>query len=74
MENLALALGLSIPLCLIAGAIIGYIIAIKVFKRQIKKNPPITEAQIRSLYAQMGRKPSEAQVKQMMRAYTKEAK
>ncbi|WP_272456645.1 YneF family protein [Mycoplasma bradburyae] len=65
---------MSIPLCLIAGAILGYIIAIKVFKRQMRKNPPITEAQIRSLYAQMGRKPSEAQVKQMMRAYSKEMK
>ncbi|MDC4163010.1 YneF family protein [Mycoplasma bradburyae] len=72
--ELALSLGLSIPLCLIAGAILGYIIAIKVFKRQMRKNPPITEAQIRSLYAQMGRKPSEAQVKQMMRAYSKEMK
>ncbi|MDC4181621.1 YneF family protein [Mycoplasma bradburyae] len=72
--ELALSLGLSIPLCLIAGAILGYIIAIKVFKRQMRKNPPITEAQIRSLYAQMGRKPSEAQIKQMMRAYSKEMK
>lgn len=71
---LGLALGLSIPLCLIFGAFVGYFVSMKVFKRQMRKNPPITEAQIRSLYAQMGRKPSEAQVKQMMRAYTKETK
>lgn len=53
---------------LIAGAIAGYFISRYVFKRQLKKNPPINEKMIRALYMQMGRKPSEAQVKAAMKA------
>ncbi|CDN40740.1 YneF family protein [Mycoplasma amphoriforme] len=67
--ELGLALGLGIPLALIVGGIIGYFIAIKIFKKQLKNNPPITEAQIRSMYAKMGRKPSEAQVREIMRSF-----
>ena len=46
----------------------GSFIARYVFKRQLKKNPPINEKMIRALYMQMGRKPSEAQVKAAMKA------
>lgn len=67
--ELGLALGLGIPLALIVGGIIGYFIAIKIFKKQLKDNPPITESQIRSMYAKMGRKPSEAQVREIMRSF-----
>lgn len=67
--ELGLALGLGIPLALIVGGIIGYFIAIKIFKKQLKNNPPITESQIRSMYAKMGRKPSEAQVREIMRSF-----
>ena len=34
--------------------------------KQMEENPPITEDQIRSMYAQMGRKPSEQQIRQIM--------
>ena len=74
MSNIILAnigIGGQIGLILlgvVAGGIAGYFIARYVFKRQLKKNPPINEKMIRALYMQMGRKPSEAQVKQAMKA------
>lgn len=52
---------------LVAGLIAGYFIARAVFKYQLKKNPPISEKQIRVMMSSMGRKPSEAQVRQVMR-------
>lgn len=53
---------------LIVGAIIGFIIAGFVFKRQLKKNPPINENMIRAMFKQMGRTPSEKQVRQVMKS------
>ncbi|MBQ4061192.1 MAG: YneF family protein, partial [Bacilli bacterium] len=50
------------------GGIAGFIISRKVFQKQLKKNPPINEKMIRALYMQMGRKPSEAQVRAAMKA------
>lgn len=37
-------------------------------KKQIRDNPPITENQIKAMYAKMGRKLSETQVKEIMRS------
>lgn len=71
---IGLCLGLGIPLSLIIGGILGFYFATKYFKKQMKKNPPITEDQIRAMYAQMGRKPSETQVKQVMSAFKKNQK
>ena len=59
---------------LVVGIIIGFIICQKYFKKQLDENPPITESQIRAMYAQMGRKPSEQQVKQMMAIFKKNNK
>lgn len=53
---------------LVVGGVAGFFIARYVFKRQLKKNPPINEKMIRALYMQMGRKPSEAQVRAAMKA------
>ena len=53
---------------IVIGGIAGFVISRKVFQKQLKKNPPINEKMIRALYMQMGRKPSEAQVKQAMKA------
>ena len=39
----------------------------KTIEKQIKENPPINEKMIRAMYAQMGRKPSEAQIRQIMK-------
>jgi uncharacterized protein len=52
----------------VAGVVLGYFLARWLFKREMKKNPPINEKMIRAMFSQMGRKPSEAQVRSVMRA------
>ena len=51
---------------LILGAVIGFFVSRKIFANQLKKNPPINEKMIRAMFMQMGRKPSETQIKQVM--------
>ena len=51
---------------LILGGVIGFIVARKLFTSQLKKNPPINEKMIRAMFLQMGRKPSESQIRQVM--------
>jgi len=51
---------------IVIGIIVGFKIANKMTKKQLEENPPITEEQIRAMYAQMGRKPSEQQIRQIM--------
>lgn len=53
---------------LVVGGVAGFFISRAVFTRQLKKNPPVNEKMIRALYMQMGRKPSEAQVRAAMKA------
>ncbi len=57
-----------ILLGLIAGGAAGFFIARYVFKKQLKENPPINEKQIRVMFRMMGQKPSEARIKQIMKA------
>lgn len=64
--TLGLSLGLGLPVAIIIGIIIGFAIGQKRFKKQLQENPPITREQIKAMYAQMGRTPSEAQINQMM--------
>ena len=52
--------------CFIAGLIAGFFLARWFFKRELKKNPPINENMIRAMFMQMGRKPSEAQIRAVM--------
>ena len=52
----------------IVGAVISYFVTRKNFEKQLKENPPINEKMIRAMYAQMGRKPSEAQIRQIMKS------
>jgi len=52
----------------IIGAVITYFLSRKAFEKQLKENPPINEKMIRSMYAQMGRKPSEAQIRAIMKS------
>lgn len=59
--------GLAI-FALLLGGVLGYIISRKVFEKQLKENPPITEKQIRTMLTMMGRKPSEKQVREIMRS------
>ena len=56
---------------LIIGAVIGFFIARTVTKKCLKKNPPINEAMIKDLMSQMGRKPNQKQINQMMKSMSK---
>ena len=52
---------------LIVGGLAGFFITRHLFQKQLKENPPITEKMVRAMYAQMGRKPSESQIRQIMK-------
>jgi uncharacterized protein YneF (UPF0154 family) len=54
--------------CLLLGAVIGFFVSRWYFKRQLEKNPPINEKMIRVMFKQMGRTPSEKQVREIMRS------
>ncbi|MEG1495026.1 MAG: YneF family protein [Bacilli bacterium] len=56
---------------LIAGLVIGFFLAKHFMMKYLKKNPPINEEMIKSLMMQMGRKPSQKQVNQMMKSMEK---
>ncbi len=58
---------------LLTGLIVGFFLAKKYFKSYLEKNPPINEQMIRAMMSQMGRTPSEKQVRQVM-ASMKQAK
>ena len=59
---------ISPGLCgLITGSIFFFITR-KIFANQLKKNPPVSEAMIRAMMTQMGRTPSEKQVRAVMRS------
>lgn len=51
---------------LITGAIIGFFIARKYMMKYLQKNPPINEEMIKVLFSQMGRKPNQKQINQIM--------
>lgn len=51
---------------LILGLVGGFFGARYFFKKQLQKNPPITEQQIRLMYQSMGRKPSEKEIRRIM--------
>lgn len=53
---------------LIAVAIGAFFITRKIFANQLKKNPPINEKMIRAMMTQMGRTPSEKQVRAVMKS------
>ena len=51
---------------LIIGGVAGFLIARWYLKRELAKNPPVNEKMIRVMMQQMGRTPSEKQVRQIM--------
>lgn len=67
---IGLCVGLAV-VGLIIGAIIGFYISQKILKKQLRDNPPITREQIKAMYMQMGRKPTEAQINQVMSSMKK---
>ncbi len=63
--NTALAIVLII-VALIVGAVGGFFMARQYMMKYLKENPPINEDMLRMMMTQMGRKPSEKQVRQVM--------
>ncbi|WP_067843660.1 YneF family protein [Amphibacillus sediminis] len=55
-------------IAILAGAALGFFIARKYMMNYLKKNPPINEQMLRTLMMQMGQKPSQKKINQMMRA------
>jgi uncharacterized protein YneF (UPF0154 family) len=56
---------------LLIGAAVGFFLARYFMKKYLKQNPPINEDMIKALMMQMGRKPNQKQINQMMRAMEK---
>ncbi len=67
-------LTIIILVVIIATAIATFIIVRKLFQRQLQKNPPINETMIRQMMTQMGRTPSEKQVRSIMRSMNEQNK
>ena len=59
-------------LALIAGVVLGFFIARKYMMDYLKKNPPINEQMLKMLMMQMGMKPSQKKINQMMSAMNKQ--
>jgi uncharacterized protein YneF (UPF0154 family) len=59
---------------LIAGVALGFFIARKYMMSYLKKNPPINEQMLRTLMMQMGQKPSQKKINQMMRSMNNQQK
>ena len=62
--------------CLVLAALILGLIGVffgarAIIKKEIQKNPPINEQMIRAMYLQMGRKPSEADIRKIMNSMKK---
>ena len=53
---------------LLVGAVVGFVVCSKIMKKQLKENPPINEKMVRVMMQQMGRTPSEKQVRQIMQS------
>lgn len=66
VESVGALIGIIVG-CLLAGAIAGFFGARYYFKKQLEKNPPINEKMIRAMFMQMGRTPSEKQIREIMR-------
>ena len=62
---------LLLVLGLIIGAVIGFFLEKHFMQKYLKKNPPINEDMIKALMMQMGRKPNQKQINQMMKAMEK---
>lgn len=63
---------LAAVLALIAGVALGFFIARKYMMNYLKKNPPINEQMLKMMMMQMGQKPSQKKINQMMSAMNKQ--
>lgn len=55
-----------IVVALIGGVALGFFIARKYMMNYLKENPPINEQMLRMMMMQMGQKPSQKKINQMM--------
>ena len=62
---------LSLIGVLIVGGVAGLFLARYLIKKNLEKNPPVTEKQVRAMYEQGGRKLSEKQVRAIMHSINK---
>lgn len=53
---------------LLVGGGLGFFFTRRSFEKQLKENPPVNEKMIRAMFSQMGRKPSEAQIRAIMKS------
>ena len=60
---LALIIGI---VALLVGGVVGFFASRKAFQNYLEKHPPVNEKMIRAMMQQMGRTPSEKQVRQIM--------
>ena len=63
--GIVIGIGIFLFIC---GGLLAFFLTKRMFEKQLKENPPITEKMIRAMFLQMGRKPSEAQIKNIMRS------
>ena len=54
---------------LLAGVALGFFIARKYMMSYLKKNPPINEQMLKMMMMQMGMKPSQKKINQMMNCH-----
>lgn len=56
---------------LLIGLAVGFFLARRFMKKYLKQNPPISEDMIKTLMTQMGRKPNQKQINQVMKSMSK---
>ncbi|EJN93302.1 YneF family protein [Streptococcus ratti] len=61
-------------IALLAGLVGGTFIARRQMEKYLEENPPLNEDVIRNMMSQMGQKPSEAKVQQVVRQMNKQQK
>lgn len=62
---------LIVVVALIAGVALGFFIARQYMMKYLKENPPINEQMLRMMMMQMGQKPSQKKINQMMNQMSK---
>lgn len=63
-----------IVIALVAGVALGFFIARRYMMSYLKKNPPINEQMLRAMMMQMGQKPSQKKINQMMKSMNSKVK
>ncbi|MCZ2256976.1 YneF family protein [Sporosarcina sp. G11-34] len=62
---------IGIVVALLAGVALGFFIARRYMMKYLEENPPINEEMLRMMMMQMGQKPSQKRINQMMNQMNK---